>query len=254
MLDFADKNLKGGDGAQLFLAGDSTLDEFGRCHRPGRAPLASWGVALEGAMKLGGRVRCFAKSGTSTRSFIDMGYWQRLIKEVKAGDFVVIQFGHNDQKQATEEQRAKVYAAHDGLYRDNLRRFAAEVRAKRATPVFCTPIIRATFDEAGKKLVDTTWKSQNSCLGMYAQAVRELGEELSVDVVDMNKMTHELCERIGRDEAHKFYAISTGIEYSRDGEPSKDVSHPVPAGASAYSKLFLEDVKRRELPVAKLFN
>jgi hypothetical protein len=89
---------------------------------------------------------------------------------------------------------------------------------------------------------------------MYAQAVRELGEELSVDVVDMNKMTHELCERIGRDEAHKFYAISTGIEYSRDGEPSKDVSHPVPAGASAYSKLFLEDVKRRELPVAKLFN
>jgi hypothetical protein len=66
-------------------------------------------------------------------------------------------------------------------------------------------------------------------------------------------MTHELCERVGRDVAHGFYAISTGIEYSRDGEPSKDVTHPIPAGAQAYSKLFLDDVRRRNLPVAALF-
>lgn len=66
-------------------------------------------------------------------------------------------------------------------------------------------------------------------------------------------MTRELCERIGRDAAHAFYAISTGIEYSRDGEPSRDVTHTVPAGAEAYSKLFLEDVKKRALPVARLF-
>ena len=74
-----------------------------------------------------------------------------------------------------------------------------------------------------------------------------------VDVVDMNAMTHGLCERIGRDEAHKFYAISTGIEFSRDGEPSKDVTHPIPAGAQAYSQLFIDEIRRRRLPVCGLF-
>ena len=253
MLDFADKNFKDSPGASLFFAGDSTLDEYGRRHRPGRAPLASWGSALEGSMRLGCCVRNFAKSGASTRSFIEMGIWERLIKEVKAGDFVVVQFGHNDQKQTTEQQRKVLYAAANGLYRDNLRKFAKEVRAKGATPIFCTPIVRATFDAEGNRLVDTTWRLGESCLGSYVQAVREIGRELGVDVVDMNAMTHALCERIGRDEAYKFYAIATGIEYSRDGEPSKDVTHPIPAGAQAYSRLFLDDVRRRNLPVSKLF-
>jgi hypothetical protein len=66
-------------------------------------------------------------------------------------------------------------------------------------------------------------------------------------------MTQELCERVGRENAYKFYAISTGIEFSRDGEPSRDITHPVPAGAEAYAKLFLDDVKKRGLPVAKFF-
>ena len=253
MLDFADAKLKDSPGASIFLAGDSTLDEYGRRRRPGRAPLASWGAALEGSMKLGCRVRNFARSGASTRSFIEGGHWDRLMNGVKKGDFVIVQFGHNDQKHTTEEQRKALYAPADGLYRENLRKFAAEVRAKGATPVFCTPIVRATFDEKGEKLVDTTWRLGDSCLGSYVRAVIETGKELAVDVVDMNAMTRELCERIGRDESHKFYAISTGIEYSRDGEPSKDVTHTVSAGAEAYSKLFLENVKKRGLPVARLF-
>jgi DNA sulfur modification protein DndE len=204
-------------------------------------------------MHSGSLVRNFAKSGASTKSFIANGHWGRLIEAVRPGDFVLIQFGHNDQKQATPEQRKVLFAAADGLYRDNLRRFAAEVRAKGATPLFCTPIVRATFDEKGEKLVDTTWRSGENCLGSYVRAVIETGAELGVDVVDMNEMTRGLCERIGRDGAYRFYAISTGIEFSRDGEPSKDVTHPVPAGAQAYSELFLGDVRKRGLPVCSLF-
>jgi DNA sulfur modification protein DndE len=253
MLDFAERNFAGSTGAHLFLAGDSTLDDYGRRHRSGRAPLASWGATLQGKMHSGSLVRTFAKSGASTKSFIANGHWGRLIEAVRPGDFVLIQFGHNDQKQATEEQRKVLFAAADGLYRENLRKFAAEVRAKGATPIFCTPIVRATFDKTGKKLVDTTWRSGENCLGSYVRAVIETGKELGVDVVDMNAMTNELCERIGRDEAYKFYAISTGIEFSRDGEPSKDVTHPVPAGAQAYSELFLGDVRKRRLPIADLF-
>ena len=253
MLDFAERNFAGSNGAHLFLAGDSTLDDYGRRHRSGRAPLASWGATLQGKMHSGSLVRTFAKSGASTKSFIANGHWGRLIEAVRPGDFVIIQFGHNDQKQTTQEQRKVLFASADGLYRENLRKFAAEVRAKGATPIFCTPIVRATFDKTGKKLVDTTWRSGENCLGSYVRAVIETGKELGVDVVDMNAMTNELCERIGRDEAYRFYAISTGIEFSRDGEPSKDVTHPIPAGAQAYSELFLGDVRKRKLPVCGLF-
>ena len=139
--------------ADLFFAGDSTLES---CWVDGRKrePYRSWGDSLQRKLKGGSKVRNFARSGYSTKMFIERGAWKSLIAEVKAGDFVVIQFGHNDQKHTTEEQVRTLYAPPDGAYRENLRKFAAEVRAKGATPVFCTPIVRATFDDAGRKLVD----------------------------------------------------------------------------------------------------
>ena len=83
--------------------------------------------------------------------------------------------------------------------------------------------------------------------------MKELSVELGCDYVDMNGLTRELMERVGRDEAMKFFVISTGLVAGKDGEPSKDVTHPVRAGAEAFAKLFVEDVKRRALPVAELF-
>ena len=238
--------------ATLHFAGDSTLDDHGGKPHP---PYESWGTATEANMKDGCRVRNLARSGASTRSFIDCGRWRELLDGVEPGDFVAIQFGHNDQKQATEEQRSILFAAPRGLFMDNLRKFAREVRARGATPLFCTPIVRATFDETGRRIVDTTWRDEASgtCLGSYAEATKAAGRELGVDVVDMYGLTKTLCESVGRDEAYRFFVISTGMIKGKDGEPCKDVTHPIKAGADAFARLFVRDVCARRLPVASLF-
>ena len=77
-------------GPTLLLAGDSTLDDYGRRPRP---PYASWGTELEKSMKPGCKVNNFAKSGASTKSFIEAGYWAKLVAAIKPGDYVGIQFG-----------------------------------------------------------------------------------------------------------------------------------------------------------------
>lgn len=235
-------------GPNLLLAGDSTLDEHGR--KPD-SPYASWGTELEKSMKPGSKVNNFARGGASTKSFIESGMWAKLVAAIKPGDFVGIQFGHNDQKWSTPFYVEKRFADPNGLFRDNVRKFVADVRAKGGKPILMSPIVRGTFGKDGK-LAEHVDKKGIS-LSSYAKAMRELSVELKTDFVDMNKLTHDLLEKTGKDESMKFFLISTGLVKGKDGEPSKDTTHPIAAGAEAFSKLFIADVKSRGLEVARLF-
>jgi len=235
-------------GTTFLLAGDSTLDDHGR--KP-RGPYASWGTTLEKSMKPGCKVDNYARSGASTKSFIASGQWSKLVAAIQPGDFVGIQFGHNDQKWSTPFYVEKRFADPNGLFRENVRKFVAEVRAKGGKPVLMSPIVRGAFGKDGK-LRDGVDKKGIS-LGSYAQAMRELSVELKTDFVDMNRLTHDLLEKVGKDEAMKFFVISTGFVKSKDGEPSKDITHPIAAGAEAFAKLFIDDVKTRNLEIATLF-
>lgn len=238
----------------LFFAGDSTLDDAnyslgGRI----RAPYYSWGTQLQKSMKSDCQVANYARSGASTKSFVKSGMWAKLIAGVKPGDFVAIQFGHNDQKRSTEFYRNERWADPKGLFREIVRDWVKDIRAKGATPILLSPICRATFDKSGKKLVDSQHKSDGVCLRSYRDAMFELSEELKCDFVDMNTLTRNLLESLGKDKSHKFFAISTGMILGKDGEPAKDVTHPIQTGAAAFAKLFLDDVRARGLSVAKLF-
>jgi DNA sulfur modification protein DndE len=232
----------------FLLAGDSTLDDYGRKPRP---PYASWGTELEKSMKSGCKVANYAKSGASTKSFIEAGHWAKLIAAVRPGDFVGIQFGHNDQKCSSKFYLEKRFAPPDGLFRENVRKFVSEIRAKGGKPVLMSPIVRGTFGKDGK-LVDAPNKRGIS-LQSYRTAMRELSDELKTDYVDMNQMTRDLLNKVGKDESMKFFVISTGLIKSKDGEPSKDITHPIQAGASAFAKLFIDDVKARKLEIAEMF-
>ena len=227
--------------ATLFFAGDSTLDDNAFRH-----PYRSWGRETEFSMKAGNAVRNFAWSGASTKSFLAGGRWAKLIAEVKAGDFVLIEFGHNDQKKSTPYYLKERYADPNGLFREIVRGWVKEIRAKGATPILASPICRGIFEKDGVHVVD-------GGLGVYRDAMREMSEELACDYVDMNTLTKRLMERVGRAETEKFFVISTGIIRSKDGEPAKDVSHPIKAGAEAFAQLFVDDVKARGLSVASLF-
>ena len=235
--------------ATLYLAGDSTLDDYGFK----RHPRCSWGTCMEQFMRPGCYVANFAKSGHSTRSFEASGHWAKLMASVVSGDFVVMQFGHNDQKRTTEFYREKRWADPDGLYTDILRKWIGEVRDKGATPILVSPICRATFDVDGEHLIDTTFASNGVCLGSYRDAMAALAVETGCEFVDMNTLTRNLYESMGRDETEKLFVMSAEDRVGKDGEPSRDVTHPVKAGAEAFAKLFVEDVGKRQLSVASLF-
>ena len=241
----------------LYLVGASTLDEHMKWIRSNR-PYASWGRALEPYLKDGWRIDNNAYSGRSVKSTLEGsvkeanggapgGLWALTADNVRSGDYVIIQFGHNDQKFFNKN----AFSVPGDGYKKGLSKMVADVRAKGGIPVFATSIRRATFDAEGKRLVEK--KIGNYVLGDYAKAMIELGREIGVDVVDMHSLVAELLESLGRKESEKFYMISTGIEYSMDGEPSRDVTHPVKAGADAFARLFYKDVMRRRLRMSEIF-
>ncbi|MFJ6677741.1 rhamnogalacturonan acetylesterase [Microbacterium sp. NPDC091382] len=159
------------------LAGDSTVAPM----RAGEEPMAGWGECLSDFMP--DPVRNHAFGGATTESFFATGTWDALLSGVVAGDIIVIQFGHNDQKQP------EVLASRGG-YTDRLRRMVADVRDHGARPVLCTSCERRWFD--GERVTPTH--------GDYPNAVRDLAVADGVDLIDLTSFTTWLYEDLG-DEA-----------------------------------------------------
>ncbi len=116
----------------IYLAGDSTMAE----KLEERRPETGWGEKLPKFFDAGVSVENHARDGLSTRTFIEAGRWKSLIDKVRPGDYVFIQFGHNDGRQAKDS-----YTPPDD-FRRNLAGFVADVRARQATPVLLTPVMR----------------------------------------------------------------------------------------------------------------
>lgn len=132
-----------------------------------------------------------AHNGRSTETFRNEGHFDLIQKQLRPGDFVVIQFGHNDQKHPHLQ-------AYNG-YPENLRRFIAEIRAKKALPILATPIARNTWTEQNGKL------TYSDLLHDHAQACIALGKELNVPVLDLHQAAMEDIIRLGRDASKIYY-------------------------------------------------
>ena len=143
---------------KLIIAGDSSTSD----HDASKMPHRSWARQLEKYMKPGVTIDNYARGGASTKSFLASGQWRKLVAAIRPGDYVLIQFGGNDQKRSTPFYLEKRFADPNGLYREIIRGFV-------------------------------------------------------------------------------------------DDEPSKDTTHTVDAGAEAWAKAFVEDVKKRNLDVATIF-
>ncbi|MBR4612399.1 MAG: exo-alpha-sialidase [Kiritimatiellae bacterium] len=220
--------ITGGQPAQhprtLFFAGASTLDE----HGGDESKFASWGSSLRPFLREGCAIVNYGRSGRSTTSFIREGWWGKIVEALNPGDFVIVQFGHNDQKLDKPDVATPI-----PQYKENLRRMAADVREKGATPVFATPIVRLTYGQDGL-LTD------HQHLDDWAEAMREVAKEDGVDLVDMREMTRKAANDAGEEEA---------LTWNAPG----DRTHPAVKGARRYAQLFLHDAKRRGLAVAGLF-
>lgn len=163
---------------RIVIIGDSTV-----CEYPNSRPERGWGQFIEERLKPGAvKVINLAASGRSTKTFIQEGRWQKALDQKP--DYVLIQFGHNDSH-APEKPEA---TAARTTYRDYLCRYIDEARAMGATPILVTPMVRRIFGADGQL---------NDGLQRYAEAMKEVGAEKQVPVIDLHASSKKLVEQLG---------------------------------------------------------
>ena len=218
----------------LHLVGDSTMAD--KPIDPPN-PERGWGQLFPQLFKEPARVVNHAVNGRSTKSFRDEGRWANVLSQLETGDFVLIEFGHNDEK----KEDPKRYAAADTDFKDNLRRFIREVRAKGATPLLATPVNRRKFDTKGQ-LTETH--------STYPDAMRAVAAEEKVSLIDLHKLTWPLLEKLGPEESKTLFVWVKPGEYANLPKGRQDDTHFNEKGALQISQLVAAEIRSQELPLA----
>ena len=213
----------------LHLVGDSTMAD-----KPALPlhPERGWGQLLREFMQEPARVVNHAANGRSTKRFVDEQRWAHLLTQVQAGDVVVIQFGHNDQK-ADDPKR---YAAADTDFKNYLRRFVAELRARQVVPVLATSVARRKFDSAAR--VQET-------LAEYTRATREVATELRVPLIDMDQRTRQFLQQLGPEASKPMFMWIPPGAYASLPQGRQDDTHYVESGARAAAKLAAQALREQ---------
>ena len=201
----------------IHLCGDSTMAE--KDLTDGK-PERGWGMIFQNFLDSGATVINYAQNGRSTKSFIDKGLWDKVYNAVRPGDYVFIEFGHNDAKEDDPER----YAAPWGAYQDNLRRFIDETRQKGGTPVLLTPVARRWFKNG---------KLDRECHGDYPAAMKAVAEEKGVTLLDITTPPY-------------FMHLAPG-QYACAPQGKTDNTHTVAAGARKVAEIVCGKV-REQLP------
>ena len=235
-LDLAAKPVT--NGFTIFLIGDSTM-----ANKPliPENPERGWGQMLPPYFKAGVRLENHAMNGRSSKSFRDEGRWQAVEDSLKPGDWVIIQFGHNDEK----DQDPTRFTTPFGSFKTNLTQYVLDTRAHGANPDLATPIARRKFDESGK-LVDTH--------GDYVKAVRDVAAEQGVPLIDLNKRSDELLRREGPELSKKIYIWVTAEEYPALSKGRQDDTHFCAFGASRMCDLAVDEIKAAVPELARSLN
>ncbi|MEI6142480.1 MAG: rhamnogalacturonan acetylesterase [Mariniphaga sp.] len=216
----------------VYTIGDSTMAN----KKPDVYPETGWGQVFQDYFDPHVKVSNHAVNGRSSKSFLTEGRWKVVLDSLKRGDFVFIQFGHNDEK----IDKPLLYTDPQTTYQQNLEKYITETRKKNATPILLTPIVRRKFDEAGK-LVDTH--------GKYPEAVRELASRLNVKLIDMQGLTFNLIEPMGDEPSKKIYLWTPPDQKFPEGR--KDDTHLSVEGAKAFAALVAKEVAKIKVPLSK---
>jgi lysophospholipase L1-like esterase len=218
----------------IYLAGDSTMAE----KLPEKRPETGWGESLQSFFdpdKV--RIENHAKNGRSTRTFIEEKLWQAIIDKLKKGDYVFIEFGHND----AAKNRTERYTPPDD-YRRNLVRFITEVRDKDAIPVLLTPVMRRRFDKDGQ--------FQDSH-GEYPDIVRAVAAEHKAPLIDMHRKSERVLKQYGVEESMKLFLQLKPGENANYPNGIEDNTHFSPVGAEVMAGLAVEGIRELKLELAR---
>ena len=217
---------------KIVIVGDSTASDYSR----ERYPRMGWGMALPCELDAAIAVDNRAVSGRSTKSFRDEGHWDAAVAALRAGDVLLIQFGHNDQKIEDPTR----YVAPDGPFAANLTAFITEARARGATPVLITPVVRRKFVDG--RLVDT--------LGPYVGIVRAVAAATATPLVDLQADSFAYVDGLGVEGSKRIYLYyGADVQYAPYPQGVTDDSHFSETGARVMAGFVAQRLATLDTPV-----
>ena len=219
----------------VYLIGDSTMCEY----EANRSPLTGWGMPFKYFFDNTVVIENKAKGGRSTKTFISENRWQPIEDHLQEGDYVLIQFGHNDESKgdAYKDRYTPIPE-----YKTNLIKFITATKAKKAIPVLITPVTRMYFDKEGN--------IKETHIG-YSSAVFEVGKEYNVPVIDLDKKSRDLLQQLGVAKSKMLYMQLDSLQHPNYPGGKKDNTHFNDYGAQKIALLVIEEIKNLKLELAE---
>jgi lysophospholipase L1-like esterase len=212
----------------VYLIGDSTM-----ANKEVKAyPEHGWGMPFANFFNSSVVVDNRAQNGRSTRTFLEENRWAPVVEKLKQGDYVFIQFGHND-----EVSTKKSYTT-EAQFRANLTRYVNETRSKKASPVLITPVARRNFDASGK-LAGTH--------EVYSAIVRSVAADLNVPLIDLDRKSQELLSRMGPENSKFLFNHLAPGEHPNYPDGKEDNTHFSEFGARKMAELVLKEIRNQHL-------
>ena len=214
----------------VYLAGDSTVSNYSSS----LAPRAGWGQIINRYFDDTIVVKNAASPGRSSKSFIDEGRLQSILNQIKKGDYLFIQFGHNDEKIEDPNRYTEPFST----YKKYLKQYIDGARAKQAIPVLVTPVERRGFTSEGIALHSH---------GKYPNAMKELGMEEHVPVIDLTSKSNVLFQELGPERTKDIFLWLEPGEYRNYPNGIHDNTHFQEFGAKEVARLVLKGVEKSNL-------
>ena len=213
---------------RIFYAGDSTCARYSILKFPKTGIGQELGLYVKPEIIIDNH----AVSGRSSKSFIEEGRLKVIEEQIGKGDFLFIQFGHNDEKEYDEKRYTSPY----GTYKEYLKKYIQVAKNAEAVPVLITPVSRRCFADAWKLVGETMLEN-------YAAAMREVAEEEQVALVDLYSKSRAKIEEAGAVETTKWFMHLAKGEYPAYPEGMVDDTHLNPEGAKIFAGLISEGLK-----------
>lgn len=217
----------------VYLAGDSTVQTYD----PGYAPQAGWGQMIDRYLDDKVAVYNHAIGGRSSKNFISQGRLDEILRVINPGDYLMVQFGHNDATIGVDDRYAS-----PADYKEYLRTYVNGARQRGATPILVTPVGRRDFDAATGKF--------RVSFPEYVDKMKELAAEENVALVDLSALSRGYYDAIGPEEAKSvFLHVDAGVYPGRPSGTADD-THFQEYGAIQIARLLAGGMKQLNVPLA----
>jgi len=219
---------------KIWLIGDSTC-----ANKEIKAyPETGWGMPFKYFFDSTVEVDNRAMNGRSTKSFIAENRWQPVVDNLQEGDYVFIQFGHNDEG----KEKVGRYTTPDE-FKSNLTRYVNETRSKKGVPVLITPVARRTFDSVTAQITESH--------PVYSDVVRTVAKQNNVALIDLDAKSMALLQQLGPENSKLLYNHLVSGEHPNYPDGKKDDTHFNELGARRMAEIVLAEIRNLKLGLAE---